>query len=64
MLYLLSLDLDEISLDGNFLPTFKNPIVGAGLVRVSVVPVAAAICLFGTGLAGFIGFSKRMKAIL
>ena len=34
---------------------------GHALVRTSVVPVPAAAWLFGTGILGLIGFSKRRK---
>jgi hypothetical protein len=33
-----------------------------GQVEVNVVPVPAAVWLFGTGILGLIGFSKRRKA--
>ncbi|MDH3387883.1 MAG: hypothetical protein OEN02_08240 [Gammaproteobacteria bacterium] len=35
----------------------------AGSVTVSVIPVPAAVWLFGTGLVGLIGFGKRRKVI-
>ena len=37
--------------------------LGAGSIEVSPIPVPAAIWLFGTGLIGLIGFSKRRKVI-
>ncbi|MCP4331014.1 MAG: PEP-CTERM sorting domain-containing protein [Gammaproteobacteria bacterium] len=37
--------------------------LGAGSIEVSPIPVPAAIWLFGTGLIGLIGFSKRRKMI-
>jgi len=35
---------------------------GSYLVRVNPVPIPAAVWLFGTGILGLIGFSKRRKA--
>ncbi len=35
--------------------------VGSFLVRTSVVPIPAAVWLFGSGLLGLIGYSKRKK---
>ncbi len=35
--------------------------IGSALVKVTVVPVPAAIWLFGTALIGFVGISRRRK---
>ena len=35
---------------------------GSALVRSTVVPVPAAVLLFGSGFIGLIGFSRRKKA--
>jgi len=38
------------------------PNVGHALVRVSAVPIPAAVWLFGSGLIGLIGLARRKKA--
>jgi len=40
----------------------SRPVYASGLVRVSEVPIPAAIWLFGTALIGLVGFGKRRKA--
>ena len=40
-----------------------DPLIGHALVReISTVPVPAAVWLFGSGLIGLVGFSRRKKA--
>jgi len=59
--------------DSGFDATNTNPLtihwtdsatrdIGSYLVRTSVVPVPAAVWLFGSGLIGLVGFSRRKKA--
>ncbi len=49
--------------DGRHSPTNTiSPNLGSFLVRTSVVPIPAAAWLFGSGLLGLIGFSRRKKA--
>jgi hypothetical protein len=45
-------------------PGDSFPHFGHALVRTSVVPVPATAWLFGTGILGLIGFSKRKAATL
>jgi len=50
-------------LDASGFATELQADLGAGSIEVSPIPVPAAIWLFGTGLIGLIGFSKRRKVI-
>ena len=54
-LYFLYFNLFEGSWDD----TRINTGVGSALVRTSVVPVPAAVWLFGSGLIGLIGVARR-----
>jgi hypothetical protein len=40
-----------------------TPTLLDGTVNISVVPVPAAVVLFGSGLLGFLGISRRKKAV-
>ena len=40
---------------------YASPYIGSHLVRISSVPVPAAVWLFGSGLIGLIGVARRKK---
>lgn len=42
--------------------TYASPSLGHALVRVSAVPIPAAVWLFGSGLLGLVGVARRKKA--
>ena len=46
-----------------FLETDSDPNYGSWLVRTSVVPVPAAVWLFGSGLLGLIGLARRKERV-
>ncbi len=52
------LDLSQVAVDGA-----GNYQFGSALVRTSVVPVPAAVWLFGSGLIGLIGVARRKAKI-
>ncbi len=50
------------AIDGDGRPTSLSAVwLGSYLVQTSVVPVPAAVWLFGSGLIGLIGFARRKK---
>jgi hypothetical protein len=63
---LLALPDDYALVSGSFIANVSNsalsPARAHALVRQSVVPVPAAVWLFGTALIGLVGFGKRGKA--
>lgn len=46
----------------NYYDTDSSSSHGVALVRTSVVPVPAAVWLFGSGLIGFVGLARRKKS--
>ena len=58
-----SLTMDNINLGaGGVEDTWVYSTIGSALIRPSVVPVPAAVWLFGSGLIGLVGFARRKKA--
>lgn len=43
--------------------SLSNSEFGSSLFRASIVPVPAAVWLFGSGLLGLVGMARRRKAV-
>lgn len=59
----LSFGLDSTNDQGWTPKTSVVPFAGSHLVRVNVIPIPAAVWLFGSGLLGLIGLARRMKNV-